>query len=86
MVQPNPSPADADKFEAVLKRHNIPCVFHRYPNANHGFQNPARTDPRTPEEIRVADEAWVTMLGLMEKNHPARAAAGAVREPARSGL
>jgi carboxymethylenebutenolidase len=82
----NPSPADADKFEATLRRHNIPCVFHRYPDADHGFQNPARTHPRTPEELRIADQAWATMLSLMEKNHPARAVAGAVREPARPRL
>jgi carboxymethylenebutenolidase len=82
----NPSPADADKFEAILKRHNIPHVFHRYPNADHGFQNPARAHPRTADELKIADEAWATMLGLMERNHPAGAAAGVVREPARPGL
>jgi len=82
----NPSPTDADKFEATLKRHNIPHVFHRYPNADHGFQNPARTQPRTSEELKIADDAWTTMLGLMERNHPARATVGAVREPARPGL
>ena len=82
----NPSPADADKFESILKRHNIPHVFHRYPNADHGFQNPARTQPRTSEELKIADEAWATMLGLMERNHPARATVGAVREPVRPGL
>jgi len=73
----NPSMADVDTFEAVLKRHNIPCVFHRYPNADHGFQNPARGKPRSQEELRVADEAWQTMLDLIEKNHPARASASA---------
>jgi dienelactone hydrolase len=68
----NPSPADVDKFEASLQRHNIPHVLHRYPDADHGFQNPARARPRTPRELSVADEAWATMLSLMAKNHPAR--------------
>jgi len=61
----NPSPADVDRFEAELVRHNIPYLFHRYPNVDHGFQNPARTKPRTPEEIAAADEAWAKMLTLM---------------------
>jgi carboxymethylenebutenolidase len=73
----NPSPADVDLFETTLKRNSIPCNFHRYPGADHGFQNPARGVPRSAEELRVADEAWATMLGLMERNHPARASASA---------
>jgi carboxymethylenebutenolidase len=59
----NPSPADVDRFEAELKRHNIPYLFHRYPNAGHGFQNAAR--PRNPEEIAAGDAAWTEMLALM---------------------
>ena len=38
----NPSPADVNRFEAELKQYGIPHVFHRYPKAGHGFQNPAR--------------------------------------------
>jgi len=71
----NPSPADVDRFEAELKRANIPCVFHRYPNVDHGFQNVARSQPRTAEEKRVADEAWQTMLGLMKQHDGARSPA-----------
>ena len=63
----NPSPDDADKFEATLQRHKIPHRFHRYSNADHGFQNPARSHPRTTEELKVADEAWATMLDQMNK-------------------
>jgi carboxymethylenebutenolidase len=59
----NPSPADVDSFEAQLKRHNIPYLFHRYPNVGHGFQNAARR--RTPEEIAAGDVAWTRMLALM---------------------
>jgi carboxymethylenebutenolidase len=59
----NPSPADVDRFEAQLKRHNIPYLFHRYPNVGHGFQNAARR--RTPEEIAAGDVAWTRMLDLM---------------------
>lgn len=64
-LDPNPSPADVDRFEAELGRHNIPYLFHRYPNVDHGFQNPARGTPRTPEEIAAADEAWSKVLALM---------------------
>jgi carboxymethylenebutenolidase len=71
----NPSLADVDKFEAELKRAKIPYVFHRYPNADHGFQNVARGTPRSAEEIRVADEAWQTMLDLMKQHDSARAPA-----------
>jgi carboxymethylenebutenolidase len=59
----NPSPADVDRFEAELKRHDIPYLFHRYPNVGHGFQNAAR--PRNPEEIAAGDAAWTRMLDLM---------------------
>jgi len=68
----NPSPADVDLFEATLKRHNIPCVFHRYAKAGHGFQNVARADGRTADEEKAGNDAWATMLKLMERNHPAR--------------
>jgi carboxymethylenebutenolidase len=63
----NPSPADVDRFEAELKRHNIPYVFHRYPKAGHGFQNPARSKGRNADEIATADAAWATMLSLMRE-------------------
>jgi carboxymethylenebutenolidase len=59
----NPSPADVDHFESELKRHNIPCRFHRYPTVGHGFQNAARA--RNPEEIATGNAAWTTMLALM---------------------
>src|SRR6202034_3179604 len=61
----NPSPADADRFEAELKRYGIPYVFHRYPKAGHGFQNPAREKGRNADEIATANAAWATMLNLM---------------------
>jgi carboxymethylenebutenolidase len=61
----NPSPADVDRFEAELKRYNIPYVFHRYPKAGHGFQNPAREKGRNAEEIATSDAAWAAMLELM---------------------
>jgi carboxymethylenebutenolidase len=59
----NPSPGDVDRFEAELERHNIPHLFHRYPNVGHGFQNAARV--RNPEEITAGDVAWTKMLALM---------------------
>jgi len=63
----NPSPADVDRFEAELKRYNIPYAFHRYPKAGHGFQNPARSKGRNADEIATADAAWATMLSLMRE-------------------
>lgn len=65
----NPSPADVDRFESELARHNIPYLFHRYPNVDHGFQNPARGTPRAPAELAAADEAWAKMLALMSAVH-----------------
>jgi carboxymethylenebutenolidase len=59
----NPSPADVDRFEAELKRHNIPCDFHHYPKAGHGFQNAARK--RNADEIAAGDDAWTKMLALL---------------------
>jgi carboxymethylenebutenolidase len=61
----NPSPADVDRFEAELTRHDIPHIFHRYPNVDHGFQNVARATSRSPAELAAADEAWTKMLDLM---------------------
>lgn len=61
----NPSPADVDRFEAELKRYGIPHVFHRYPKAGHGFQNPARAQGRNADEIATAAAAWASMLDLM---------------------
>lgn len=61
----NPSPADVDRFEAELKRYHIPHVFHRYPKAGHGFQNPAREQGRNADEVATSDAAWATMLELM---------------------
>jgi dienelactone hydrolase len=59
----NPSPADVDRFEAELKRHDIPYLFHRYPTVGHGFQNAARA--RNAEEIATGELAWTRMLDLM---------------------
>jgi len=59
----NPLPADVDRFEAELERHNVPYLFYRYPNVGHGFQNVARA--RNPEEIAAGDMAWTKMLALM---------------------
>jgi carboxymethylenebutenolidase len=61
----NPSPADVDRFEVELKRYGIPHVFHRYPKAGHGFQNPARDKGRNSDEIATAEVAWDRMLELM---------------------
>jgi dipeptidyl aminopeptidase/acylaminoacyl peptidase len=58
----NPSPADVDRFETELKRYNIPYVFHRYPKAGHGFQNPARSKgrkpTRSPPRMRPGRRCW----------------------------
>jgi carboxymethylenebutenolidase len=73
----NPAPADVDRFEAELKRYHIPYVFHRYPKAGHGFQNPAREKGRNADEIATSDAAWATMLDLMGATARERLRAGA---------
>jgi carboxymethylenebutenolidase len=73
----NPSPADVDRFEAELKRYNVPYVFHRYPKAGHGFQNPAREKGRNADEIATSDAAWATMLELMSATASERLRVGA---------
>ena len=73
----NPSRADVDRFEAELKRYHIPYVFHRYPKAGHGFQNPAREKGRNADEIATSDAAWATMLDLMGATARERLRAGA---------
>jgi carboxymethylenebutenolidase len=73
----NPSPQDVDRFEAELVRHKIPHVFHRYPNVDHGFQNPARKTPHNEDETKAAQEAWTKMLALMARHAQKSASAAA---------
>ncbi len=51
----SPSPEDVDDYEAALGAAGVPCEFHRYDGAGHGFQ-----DFNMPERYREAqsEDAW----------------------------
>jgi carboxymethylenebutenolidase len=40
----NPTPADVDRLEEELRKHNKPYEFHRYEGANHAFNDPFNPD------------------------------------------
>ncbi len=59
----NPAPPDVDKLEAELKACGKPFTFHRYPNAQHAFNdpyNPVRFDPE------VAADAGLKLIAFFD--------------------
>lgn len=59
----NPTPADVDKLEAALREHGKPFEFHRYPNAQHAFNdpyNPVRYDPE------VSADVWPKLIAFFD--------------------
>ena len=59
----NPTPADVDKLEAALREHGKPFAFHRYPNAQHAFNdpyNPVRYDPE------VSADSWPKLIAFFD--------------------
>jgi carboxymethylenebutenolidase len=55
----NPSPADVDKIDAILTRHKVSHIFHRYAEVGHGFQQAAmRGDPAASA---ASEDAWSKM-------------------------
>jgi len=71
----NPSPADVDRTEEVLKRLGKNYEFHRYDGAGHGFFSSDRPAYR-PEQ---AVDGWQKVFGFFEKHlaaSRAEAAAG----------
>jgi len=64
----HPSPEIVDQIDAELTKHGIAHEFHRYPDAGHGFQNPAR---KTPEERHAAEDSWNKTFAFLRKVLPA---------------
>jgi carboxymethylenebutenolidase len=58
----HPSPEDVDRIDAELSAHGVAHVFHRYPDAGHGFQNPAHD---TPQDRAAAEDAWEKTLSFL---------------------
>ena len=63
----HPSPEDVNRIDAELRRHDVPHVFHRYPDVGHGFQNPAHD---APEERAAAEDAWVKTFAFLREVAP----------------
>jgi hypothetical protein len=51
--------------EAALRQANVPCEFHRYDGAGHGFQ-----DSTNPERYRQqqSEDAWAKSLDFLARN------------------
>lgn len=60
----NPSPAQVDRMEAALTSAGVPHIFHRYPDAGHGFQN---RNPGTPGEQAAAADAWAKTFRFLKE-------------------
>jgi carboxymethylenebutenolidase len=58
----NPSPADVDRIDAELTRHDKAHEFHRYEDAGHAFLNFTNVERYRPGP---AQDAWEKMLGFL---------------------
>lgn len=56
----NPSPEEVDRLDALLTKHGIEHIFHRYPNVGHGFQNIELGRGGDAERF-ASDDAWAKM-------------------------
>ena len=63
----HPSPEIVNQIDAELTKHGVEHDFHRYADAGHGFQNPARI---TPEERQAAADSWSKTLSFLSKVLP----------------
>lgn len=61
----SPSPEDVDDYEAALREAGVPCEFHRYDGAGHGFQD-FSNDERFRE--KQSKDAWDEALGFLERS------------------
>ena len=64
----HPSPEIVNQIDAELTKHGVEHDFHRYADAGHGFQNPARV---TPGERQAAADSWSKTLSFLNKVLPA---------------
>jgi carboxymethylenebutenolidase len=56
-----PSPDDVDDYERALVANGVPCEFHRYDGAGHGFQDFSNADRYCSEQ---SDDAWTKSLAF----------------------
>lgn len=61
----NPSPADVDRIEAELARHDKAFEFHRYEGAGHAFLNFMNAERHRPAQ---AQDAWQKMLAFLGRH------------------
>ncbi len=61
----SPSPEDVDDYEAALRDAGVPCEFHRYDGAGHGFQ-----DFHNEERFREnqSEDAWEKAIWFLDRN------------------
>ena len=61
----SPSPADVNDYQAALEANGVPCEFHRYDGAGHGFQ-----DFNNPDRYREAqaEDAWEKAIAFFRRN------------------
>jgi len=57
-----PSPADVDDYEAALQAAGVPCEFHRYDGAGHGFQDSGKAERY--REVQ-SEDAWGKAIGFL---------------------
>ena len=65
----NPAPPDVDRLEAALRVAGKPFVFHRYPNAQHAFNDPYNPVRYNPE---VAADSWPKLVEFFDSALKAR--------------
>jgi carboxymethylenebutenolidase len=71
----NPSPADVDRTEEVLKRHGKTHEFHRYDGAGHGFFSTDRPAYRAEQAV----DGWQKVFAFFSKHLAAPAGGAAAR-------
>jgi carboxymethylenebutenolidase len=60
-----PSPADVDDYKAALRQANVPCEFHRYDGAGHGFQDSTNAERYRQQQ---SEDAWEKSLYFLGRN------------------
>lgn len=60
----NPTPEQVDRMEATLAAAGVGHVFHRYPDAGHGFQN---RNPGTPGDQAAAADSWAKTFRFLKE-------------------
>lgn len=60
-----PSPVDVNDYEAALKKAGVPCEFHRYDGAGHGFQDSTNAERYCQEQ---SEDAWAKAIDFLDRN------------------